>query len=154
MQETWVWSLGWEDPWRRKWQPTAVFLPGESMDRGAWWAAVHGVAKSLTDWARAAQQDRRGSFHQTSQLYSLVHHCLFRLNPRNSTVLQVSWKCVLLSASLSLHMLSLLIWTSKGVVKFINQSCMLKVKFKVSLLKFKHETGARNLCPRSLGGLT
>ena len=22
-------------PWRREWQPTAVFLPGESMDRGA-----------------------------------------------------------------------------------------------------------------------
>ena len=29
MQETWVWSLGQEDPWRRKWQPTPVFLPGE-----------------------------------------------------------------------------------------------------------------------------
>ena len=25
-------------PWRRKWQPTPVFLPGESMDWGAWWA--------------------------------------------------------------------------------------------------------------------
>jgi len=22
-------------PWRRKWQPTPVFLPGEFMDRGA-----------------------------------------------------------------------------------------------------------------------
>ena len=22
--------------WRRKWQPTSVFLPGESRDRGAW----------------------------------------------------------------------------------------------------------------------
>ena len=30
MQETWIQSLGWEDPWRRKWQPTPVFLPGES----------------------------------------------------------------------------------------------------------------------------
>ena len=29
MQETLVRSLGWEDPWRRKWQPTPVFLPGE-----------------------------------------------------------------------------------------------------------------------------
>ena len=29
-QETWVPSLGLEDPWRRKWQPTPVFLPGES----------------------------------------------------------------------------------------------------------------------------
>ena len=25
-------------PWRRKWQSTLVLLPGESMDRGAWWA--------------------------------------------------------------------------------------------------------------------
>ena len=30
MQETWVQSLGWEEPWRREWQPTPVFLPGES----------------------------------------------------------------------------------------------------------------------------
>ena len=29
MQETWVWSLGWEHPWRRKRQPTPVFWPGE-----------------------------------------------------------------------------------------------------------------------------
>ena len=29
MQETWVRSLGWKYPWRRKWQPTLVFLPGE-----------------------------------------------------------------------------------------------------------------------------
>ena len=33
MRETWVRSLGWEDPWRRKWQPTPVFLPGESHGR-------------------------------------------------------------------------------------------------------------------------
>ena len=30
MQETWVWSLGQEIPWRRKWLPTPIFLPGES----------------------------------------------------------------------------------------------------------------------------
>ena len=35
-------------PWRRKWQPTPVFLPGNSMDRGTWQATVHGVAKSQT----------------------------------------------------------------------------------------------------------
>ena len=28
--------------------PTPVLLPGKSMDGGAWWAAVHGVAKSQT----------------------------------------------------------------------------------------------------------
>ena len=31
-----------------KWQPTAVFLPGNSMNKGAWWATVHRVAKSWT----------------------------------------------------------------------------------------------------------
>ena len=30
MRETWVRFLGWEDPWSRAWQPTLVFLPGES----------------------------------------------------------------------------------------------------------------------------
>ena len=41
-------------PWRRKWQPTLVLLPEKSMDKGAWWAAVHRVSKSctrLSDWA-------------------------------------------------------------------------------------------------------
>ena len=36
-------------PWRRAWQPTPVFLPGDSpMNRGAWGATVHGVAGSRT----------------------------------------------------------------------------------------------------------
>ena len=35
-------------PWRRKWQPTAVFLLENPVDRGAWQAAVHGVANSQT----------------------------------------------------------------------------------------------------------
>ena len=34
--------------WRRKWQPTPVFLPGESQERGAWWATIYGVAQSRT----------------------------------------------------------------------------------------------------------
>ena len=47
-QETWVQSLGPEDLWRRAWQPTPMFLPENPMDRGAWWAIVHRVAKSWT----------------------------------------------------------------------------------------------------------
>ena len=36
-------------PRRRKWQPTPVFLPGESHgQRGNWWAMVHVVEKSQT----------------------------------------------------------------------------------------------------------
>ena len=42
---------GWEDPWRREWLPTPVFLPGES--HGQWSlvgdrATVHGIAKAWT----------------------------------------------------------------------------------------------------------
>ena len=35
-------------PWRRAWQPTPIFLPGESLpvDRGAWRGLVHRVAES------------------------------------------------------------------------------------------------------------
>ena len=33
---------------RRHWHPAPVLLPGKSHDGGAWWAAVHGVAKSQT----------------------------------------------------------------------------------------------------------
>ena len=33
-------------PWRRAWQPTPVFLPGESLDRGAWQGMVHKITKS------------------------------------------------------------------------------------------------------------
>ena len=32
----------------RQWQPTPVLLPGNPMDRGAWKAAVHGVAEGRT----------------------------------------------------------------------------------------------------------
>ena len=35
-------------PWRREWQPSSVFLPGEFCGQRSWWAVVHGVAKSWT----------------------------------------------------------------------------------------------------------
>ena len=34
--------------WRRKWQSTPVFSPEESHGQGAWWATVHGAAKSCS----------------------------------------------------------------------------------------------------------
>ena len=30
IQESWVQSLHWEDPLKKKWEPTPVFSPGES----------------------------------------------------------------------------------------------------------------------------
>ena len=34
-------------PWSRKWQPMPVFLLENPMDRGTWWATVHGVPNEL-----------------------------------------------------------------------------------------------------------
>ena len=49
MQETWVRSLGWEDPLEKDMVTHFSILAWRlPMDRGAWWAAVHGVAKSST----------------------------------------------------------------------------------------------------------
>ena len=39
-------------PWRRKWQPTPVSLPGKSHDRAAWRATVHRFTKSQTQLKR------------------------------------------------------------------------------------------------------
>ena len=47
MRETWVLTLDWEDPWRRSWQPTPVFLPGESpwTEEQGRLHIVHGITK-------------------------------------------------------------------------------------------------------------
>ena len=39
-------------PWRKAWQPTPVFLPGESHEQRAWQAAVHGVTNSQSQLKR------------------------------------------------------------------------------------------------------
>ena len=49
--------LGQEDPLEEGWQPTPVFLPGESHRQRAWWATVHGVAKSPTQLKRFSKQE-------------------------------------------------------------------------------------------------
>ena len=53
-------SLGGNIPWRSKWQPTPVFLLGNPIDRGAWWAIVHGVAKEFGNDLMTKQQEQTG----------------------------------------------------------------------------------------------
>ena len=49
MQETWVRSLGWENPLQEGMATHCSILAWRiPTDRGAWWAAVHGAAKSRT----------------------------------------------------------------------------------------------------------
>ena len=62
IQEMWVWSQCWEDPNKLHWSGVGNGTPlqysclGNSLGKGAWWAAVHGAAKSwtqLTHWTTA-----------------------------------------------------------------------------------------------------
>ena len=57
--------------WRRKWQPTPMFLPGESQGQGAWWAAVYGVAQS---WTRLKQLSSSSRGWGDSYIYSALYY--------------------------------------------------------------------------------
>ena len=60
-QEMQVWSLGWEDPLEEVWQPTPVFLPGES----------HGQ-RSLAGYSPGGCQESDTPEHLTSLIHSGV----------------------------------------------------------------------------------
>ena len=53
--------------WRRKWQPTPVFLPEESQGRGSLWAAVYGVAQCRTQLKRLSSSSSSSQMKVTAQ---------------------------------------------------------------------------------------
>ena len=64
-------------PWRWAWQPTAVCLPGQSMDRGVWEATVHGVTKSQTQLKQLSTHINAYRYiHLKSDLSSLLLQAL------------------------------------------------------------------------------
>ena len=72
MWETWVQSLGREDPRRRKWQPTPVFLPGES----------HGQRSlaACSPWSQRVEHTTERLAHRLVP-WSNVGVCLTALRP-------------------------------------------------------------------------
>ena len=62
MRETQVRSLGWENPLKKEMATHSSFLAWRiPVDRGAWWATVHGVAKSWTQLSDSAQHSSNKS---------------------------------------------------------------------------------------------
>ena len=57
------WSLGWEDPLEEAMAAHSSVLMENPMDRGAWRAAVHGVAQSQTT-ERLSTAQRVEYFHE------------------------------------------------------------------------------------------
>ena len=77
MQETWVGSLGWEDPLEEETATQAQYYCLENpMDRGAWWATVHGAAESNTTEQLSA--------HTQTRVQAKCFTCLTLLNPQES----------------------------------------------------------------------
>ena len=71
VQETWVQSLGWEDPLEAGMATHSVILAWRfPMDRGAWWATVHGVTKNQTDWPTQHSTDTEITNHCKAPLSS------------------------------------------------------------------------------------
>ena len=62
--------------WRRKWQPTPGFLPGESqrgrLGGGAWWAAVYGVAQSWTRLKRLSSSTSSIAKYSLGQIEEII----------------------------------------------------------------------------------
>ena len=66
MQETQVLSLGWEDPLKKEMATHSHGLAWRiPMDRGAWWASVHGVRESdMTERLTTSTKATRGHREQ------------------------------------------------------------------------------------------
>ena len=56
--------------WRRKWQPTSYSCLENPRDRGAWWAAVYGVAQSWTQLKRLSSSKQHHNYRWTPRAES------------------------------------------------------------------------------------
>ena len=59
--------------WRRKWQPTPVFLPGESQGRGSLVHTVYGVTQSRTQLMSFSREQRESTFLKI--IFDLILFC-------------------------------------------------------------------------------
>ena len=77
--------------WRRKWQPTPVFLPGESQEREASLTAVYGVTQSQTQLKGRSSSKMLCMWIYYIYIYIYIYIFLFFLS-LSLPFLLVSWK--------------------------------------------------------------
>ena len=76
-------------PWRRKWQPALVFLPGESHGQRNLVGTVHNVAKNQTQLKQQGMHPCRPSPKEfmtssSNHMYLLTEQALLRLSRKKS----------------------------------------------------------------------
>ena len=105
MQKTQLWPLRREDPWRRKWQPTLVFLLENPMEIGTRWATVSpwGCKSDMTQQVNHHHQETVPcQCTDTYPGYQLPHHSCSILVLTSVMVISLSLFMVLLSNCASL----------------------------------------------------
>ena len=104
--------------WRRKWQPTPVFLPGESQGRGSL-VSCHLQGRTESDTTEATQQ-------QQQQLQKNIRNCGLGRTRRNSwiLVLLIHGCCAAYGTSIRLYATSLY---AVQVVSHITWSTVLRI---------------------------
>ena len=74
VRENWFYSWVWKIPWEGNGNPFQYSCLENSMDRGAWWATIHGVVKSWT-WL--------SDFH--TLIVIILHYMIILLSNYNLT---------------------------------------------------------------------
>ena len=83
VQEAGVLSLGQEDPLEKEMATHSKSLLGNPMDRGAWWATVHGSLK-VSDPTKVTEQAAHvGSLQSSDHTHLAVLFAIAFLGPRN-----------------------------------------------------------------------
>ena len=100
--------------WRRKWQPTPVFVPGESQGRGSLVAAVCGVAQSRTrlKWLSSSSSITKVAESEIFINAFILEVFIFLylpntvLNPKDSMMKLIIYPCLLTSTQFLINELS------------------------------------------------
>ena len=110
-------------PWKRKWQPTPVFLLGKFNGRGDWQATAHRVAKSQTPLsAWTCTQTHISCFHEDMKaagVFFFFFFSLSRVKDKTVATYQGLWT---LGEALTMRFICWMLWFPVGFTLVMNLS--------------------------------